>query len=140
VTTDAATRNVEALRDLLDATERRDRQLLRAGSALVHPDYEWSPLISGVEGRVYRGHEGVGSFLEDLLGSFDVRYADRDLRAIGDRAVLLLCTLEMRGLQSGAGASQELGVLWEFEAGRIRRGRAYDSHAEALAAAEALDA
>ena len=141
MTTDTATRNVEALRGFLDAIEVGDRDRLRALLAdFVHPDCEWSALVGEVEGTVYEGREGMGSFYDDLLGSFEVRYDHRELRPLGDRAVLLVCRMELRGRQSGVAVSQELGVTSEFEDGRLRRARAYPSHAEALAAAEALGA
>jgi ketosteroid isomerase-like protein len=141
VTTDMATRNVEALRGFLDAIEGGDRDQLRALLAdFVHPDCTWSPLVGRVEGGGYEGPGGMVSFFDDLLGSFEVRYEDRELRPIGDRSVLLLCRMELRGRHSGVAVSQELGATHEFEDGRLRRGRAYASHAEGLAAAEALGA
>jgi ketosteroid isomerase-like protein len=135
--------NAEANLDLAtrfhDAMEAGDRDVL--GTLLVdtlHPDCEWAPLVIGVEGQTYRGPDGARAFFEDFLDSFEVRYEDRQLRAIGDRAVLFLCRMALRGRASGVDVVQEMGVLYEFDDGLLRRGRAYPSHAEAIAAAEAV--
>jgi hypothetical protein len=135
------TENVAAFAGWLDTIERGSRDELRALIAdFIHPDCEWSPLVGEVEGGSYRGPEGIASFFDDLLGSFEVRYEDRELRPFGDHVVLLLCRMELRGRQSGVAVSQELGAMGEFEAGRLRRGHAYPTRGEALAAAEALGA
>jgi hypothetical protein len=44
----------------------------------------------------------------------------------------------LRARTSGVTLEQEMGVLYELEDGRFRRGRAYPSHAEAQAAAAEL--
>jgi hypothetical protein len=137
--------NAERLEEMFrradEAIERRDR---RTGERVVaeywHEDCEWTPLIAGVEGEsTYHGHEGVLKFFDDLTGSFDVRYRDVHFRPIGD-AVVFLSTIDLRGRESGVEVTRELGAVYVFEKGLIRRARAYDSHAEALRAAEELGA
>jgi hypothetical protein len=44
--------------------------------------------------------------------------------------------MDVRGRESDLEWETELGVVWEFDGGLIRRGRAFDSHAAAIAAAE----
>jgi ketosteroid isomerase-like protein len=133
--------NLEAIARFHDAMETGDREALAdLVREIAHPEAEWTPLVTEVEGGAYRGREGVLAFFDDFLGSFEVRYDDRELRALDDRAVLMLCRMEVKGRGSGAGASQEMGVLYEFEDGRLRRGRAFPSHGAALAAAKELAA
>jgi hypothetical protein len=131
----------EAVRDGASAIERRDRESLRRIVATGwHEDCEWVPLISAVEGEAsYGGHEGLLAFYEDLWNAFEVHYGDPDLRQVGG-AIVYLTTMELRGRESGVEVVVELGVVWEPDGDRIRRGRAFDSHAAALAAAEELDA
>jgi ketosteroid isomerase-like protein len=136
-----AARNVDAVRRSLDLVETGDREgLRRLVTEIAHPDCVWTPLIGeAVEGS-YRGPDGFVAFFEDLLGSFEVRYEDRDLRPIGEGAVLSLYRLRLAGRESGLEVDQQMGAVFEFEDGVLRRGQAYPTHAEALAAAEGLDA
>ena len=128
--------NVAAVRRFNEAMEAGDEDTLTAlAREIAHPDGEWTPLVVGVEGKTYRGSDGWGEFFADFLETFEVRYADPEFRSVGEEDVLMLCTMELRGRGSGVDVSQEMGALFEFEGGRLRRGRAYPSHAEALAAA-----
>lgn len=136
----SADANVATVRRALRTLTSANRQEVDAFVAeLVHADCEWQPFLSGVEGRTYRGPEGLREFANDLLGSFDVSYDVDEVRPIGDDAVLLLATMNLRGQGSDVAVRQELGVLWEFENGLIRRGKAMD-HRQAKAAAEAQGA
>jgi ketosteroid isomerase-like protein len=143
VTSVAATQHVEIIGRTLDTIESGNRgELRRLIDDTVHQDCEWFPLLARVEGggEGYRGPEGMATFFEDLVGSFEVRYENREVRALGDVAVLLICEMNVLGRESGLAVSRELGVIYEFEDGRMRRGRAYPSHAEALTAATERDA
>jgi hypothetical protein len=48
--------------------------------------------------------------------------------------------MSLRARESGVELRRELGIVYEVDGELIRRGRAYDSHAAALAAAEELRA
>jgi hypothetical protein len=132
---------IRRLPDAMRAIERGDREGLRQAVAEVwHEDCEWFPLIGGVEGETsYRGHDGIVQFSEDLANAFEVQYGDQEVRFVGD-AVVGLMSMHLRGRGSGVEINTELGVVYEIEDELIRRGWAYDSHAAALAAAEALHA
>ena len=135
-----ATRNVEMVRRTLDLAEEGDAERIRAMCLeTVHPECELTPLIGAVEGRRYHGPEGVIAFYEDLRGTFQPRWEDRDLQAIGEDAVLLLCQVKLRGRESDIEVSQELGCLYEFEKGLVRRCEVFGSQAGARQAAEVLD-
>jgi ketosteroid isomerase-like protein len=121
-----------------DAMEAADREALDAMlEEIAHPDCEWMPLVATVEGG-YRGKEETREFFSDFLDSFDVRYQDREVHEVGETGVLVLSNMSLRGRGSGVDVVQEMGVLYEFEGGLLRRGRAYPSHAEAEAAAQDL--
>jgi ketosteroid isomerase-like protein len=142
VTRSALSTGTEKVRALNEALQSGDREGFRELVArIVHPDSEWEPLITAVEGgHEYRGREGMADFFDDFLGSFEVRYIDQQLLPIGDDAVLFLTAMRVRGRESGIEVPREVGVVFEFEDGLVRRARAYESHDEARAAAEALDA
>jgi ketosteroid isomerase-like protein len=141
MTTETPSRNVEMVRRSLEAMEGGNRDAFRELiDQIAHPEVEWTPLIgTGVEGS-YQGREQIANFFEDFVGSFEVRYEDREIRAFGDRFVLLLARMRLKGRESGVEVDQELGSVYEFEDGLLRRGRAYPTHEEALAAAEAVNA
>ncbi len=132
-----AEENVATIRGFHEAMEAGDRATLAElleGS--THPDCEWYPLVAEVEGG-YQGREGARAFFEDFLAAFDVTYDELRIEPIA-AGVLVLCRMRARGRESGIDVEQEMGIVYEFDEGRWRRGRAYPSHAEAKATAEAL--
>src|SRR2546421_1688444 len=68
---------------------------------LWHPDGEFRPAVAGaVEETVYRGHEDLRRYWDDLFSSFsEVRLDDLEFRDVGDR-VLVLYQLNVRGRDS----------------------------------------
>jgi ketosteroid isomerase-like protein len=130
---------IEAVRRTWDAVERGDREALRALAAeAVHPDCEWTPLLAGVDGRVYHGPEGMVEFFSEWLDAFEPRYEDREYEQLSDEVVLATCHLRIEGRETGVGIEREVAVVTQFEDGLLRRGRAYDSRAEAVEAVKEL--
>jgi SnoaL-like protein len=128
--------NLEAIRRAYDALEGDDREeLVSLVEEAIHPECEWIPFVTGVEGRTYRGRAGMLEFVDDFLDTFSVRYEIETLRRVGPSGVLVLGSMTLTGRESGVEISQELGALFEFEDGLIRRGVAGD-RAKAIAAAE----
>ena len=86
--------------------------------AICHPDVELRPLIARVEGDVYRGHDGVRDWFDQLASSFDEREAPiRWIETIGDDSVLAEIALRLRGRVSGIEIDQTV-----FGAGHYRDG------------------
>ena len=128
------TARIEHLSAVVDAIRRGDRDdFRRRAERIMHPDCEWEPLITAVEGRDYRGPDGVAAFFEDFVGTFEVSSLDHELRAAGDGTVLMLATMRVRGRESGIEVPRELAVIFEFEGDLVRHARAYESHREAEA-------
>jgi ketosteroid isomerase-like protein len=133
------TTQIEAVRRTWDAVESGDREDLRALAAeAVHPDCEWTPLLSGVDGRTYHGPDGMVEFFEEWLGSFSPRYEDREYEQLSDDVVLASCRMWIQSRETGVEMQREIAVLTQFENDLLRRGRAYDSRAEAIEAARGL--
>ncbi|OLE35794.1 MAG: hypothetical protein AUG48_09670 [Actinobacteria bacterium 13_1_20CM_3_68_9] len=129
-----ASPNVELFEVGVDAYNARDPE---AFVARCEPDCEWHPFLSSrVEGTPgYRGHDGIRAWFRDIDSMFTQMRADvREVRDLGDR-VLGLGTIQARGRESGAEVSSPIGWLIEAPEGELRRGWAYASHEEALAAA-----
>jgi ketosteroid isomerase-like protein len=127
--------NVELVRRLFDAFNRRDAEAMLAG---MHSDFEWRPSLSpgGIEGNVYRGGDAIRRWLDEVSESWEVMEVHAsDHRVIDERRVLVLGRLRIRGRASGVPLEHELAHVWELDDGRARRAVAYPSRAEALAAA-----
>jgi ketosteroid isomerase-like protein len=130
--------DLEAISRAYAALEADDREALVAlVDEAIHPECEWVPFVTGVEGRTYRGRDGMLEFIEDFLGTFSVRYEIETVRPVGASAALVLGSMTLTGRESGVEIPQELGAVFEFEDGLIRRGKASDQ-ATAMAAAEAV--
>jgi ketosteroid isomerase-like protein len=123
----------ENVREALDAFNRRD---LDALLALSDPDIEITPLIVQMEGGgSYRGHEGVRSWWEDLLGVFpDFSGEIEEVRDLGDMTV---ARLRLRAHHAGSDARVEettwFAIEWRHD--KVIWWRTFRSEAEALEAA-----
>ena len=130
---------IDAVRRAWDAVEQGDRDGLRALAAeAVHPDCEWTPLLSGVDGRTYHGPDGMVEFFEEWLGSFSPRYENREYEQLSDDVVLASCRMWIESRETGVEMEREIAVLTQFEDGLLRRGRAYGSRGEAIEGAREL--
>jgi ketosteroid isomerase-like protein len=118
---------------LAPAFNRRD---LTAFLDLLAPDVEWVPILAVLEGRVYRGHEEIRRWIEDLATDWDFFevYYD-ELRDLGDQ-VLALGGGRARGRVSGVELGDQPATwLMDVAEGKIARMQTYTDREEALAAA-----
>jgi ketosteroid isomerase-like protein len=130
--TSAAGRNAELAHEAVEAFDRRDAE---AFIRYVSPNGEWRPfLTAGVEGGVYRGHDGIREWFATLDEMFDDISAElTDVRDLGDR-VVMLGTLRGRGRGSRVPVESPLGIVVDLdEDGLMRVGIAFPRHADALA-------
>jgi ketosteroid isomerase-like protein len=123
--------NLEVVENLYRAFNRRDMTRLLA---LLDPKVEWVPVLAVLEGRVYRGHDDVRAWVEDLASdweSFEVSY--EEMHDLGDR-VLVFGHWHARGRTSGGESAQPGAWLYEIEGGRVVRLQTFTNRGEALAA------
>jgi ketosteroid isomerase-like protein len=102
----------------------------------VADDFEWI-VSTPLDGRsVWRGREGFVEFMRTWTEQFD-DWSIRVERWIdaGEDRVVALTHQTATGKGSGVPVELNLGQVWEFEAGRVARTRAYLDHKEALEAA-----
>ncbi|HEX5821995.1 MAG TPA: hypothetical protein VFY30_09540 [Solirubrobacterales bacterium] len=133
------TPEIEILNRSWDAIERGDRDEFRAiAREFAHPRCEWTPLLSGVDGRTYHGPDGMVEFFEEWLESFVPSYEDRQFEELGSGVILARCRVHLESRESGVSIDREIAVLMEWQDGLLRRGRAFDTRAAALEAAEEL--
>jgi ketosteroid isomerase-like protein len=125
--------NLEVPRRLIDAYNRGD---IPSFLQLLDADVEWIPIMAALEGRVYRGREGVRQWLEDLARDweyFEPRY--EEYRDLGD-LVLVLGRWRARGRASGVELENQPATwLYEIKAGKAMRMQTFTDRGEALKAA-----
>jgi ketosteroid isomerase-like protein len=116
----------------VDAWNRRD---FEASVEWLHPDAELHPgAVGGVEGRAYRGREGLRRFWADIDEAFDeLSTSFDDVRDLGD-AVLGLGQMRGRSKQ-GVPVDFEYALLVRYRDGRVVWAQSWYGHEEALAAA-----
>jgi ketosteroid isomerase-like protein len=124
--------NVEIVRALTDAWNRGD---LDAWIEAFDRDCVFWPLRAQLEGRPYRGHDGLRRFADGLTEEWtQVRFAPGEIRDVGDK-VVLLSRFQARGRASGAELDFPIGVVGEVRDGKVTEARMFSDPADALEAA-----
>lgn len=101
--------------------------------ALVTADFEFVPIMAALEGHVYRGHDGVRRWLDDMGDYWETfKTEPNDFRDLGDR-VLALGHWNARGRASGVEINGQPAtwLAWIRE-GKIYRWRTFTDREEAL--------
>ena len=131
-------KNVELVRDLLEAFQRRDHE--RAFD-FYDPDIEWdatrvAELIPDLAG-VYHGHEGVRTYWREWLSAWkDLQFEVEDLRDGGEEVVALIRNQRQWGRHSGIATDiPSYGIVFTIRDGVVVRWRTYPDHESALEAA-----
>jgi ketosteroid isomerase-like protein len=101
--------NLERGRELLGLLSTGDFDGL---VGLTHPDVEWRSFFAELsEGGVYRGHDGMRKYADDLRDAWEmVRAEVDDGVAVGD-VVLLVGRIRYRGRGSGAEDATPAGCV-----------------------------
>ncbi len=124
--------NVEIVRQLVQAFNDRD---VDAMLPLIHPDAEIESLRAQLEGRAYRGREGVRQMFADFDEDWTfVRIHTERVSASGDR-VVALGRLHARGRASGADLDVPIGFVWTFRDGKAVHAKTFSDQDKALRAA-----
>jgi ketosteroid isomerase-like protein len=124
--------NVELARAVIDGWNRGDYD---AWIEAFDDDCEFRPLRAQLEGRPYRGHDGLRQFAHDLTLEWrQVRFALNEIRDVGDQ-VVVLARFHARGRASGADLDVPIGVVGRVREGKITEARMFSDPDEALKAA-----
>ena len=121
--------NTALLQQWFAATARRDVDTLLE---IASPDIEYVPIMAVLEGRVYRGHEGVRRWVEDLFEHWEAfEPVGHDFREQGNM-VIATGWWHARGRASGAQLDDQ-SATWivEFRDGRMTRLQTFTSNEEA---------
>jgi len=127
-----ARENVEIVRAAFDAWNRGD---LDAWVEAFDEETEFYPLRAQLEGRPYRGHDGIRRFIAEIEEDWqEVRFEIDELRELEDRNVGS-GRLKARGRASGVELDVPLGWFGRLRNEKIVFARFYSDPAEALRAA-----
>ncbi len=127
--------NVEIMRRGIEALNARS---VEAIERLVVPDGEWRPILTAggdLERPVYRGAAGMAQYMTDLDELFEgTEVHVQELDPIGPNHVLFGGRVTARGRKSGVPIDERLWAVWELRNGKILRGTAHRTKADALEA------
>jgi ketosteroid isomerase-like protein len=125
--------NVEVIRQMLEAFDRRDRA---AWLAFLDQDYEVVTSRFWPEAAPVRGPEAAWEFYVKTTEAFE-RYPIRNSEILdaGPDKVLIHLRYEARGRASGAEVEVNYWVLNTFREGRLARDEWFADRADALEAA-----
>jgi ketosteroid isomerase-like protein len=128
--------NVEVVRDVLEAQQRRDWEAFRR---LYDPGIEWQD-VSGLWGDwgTRRGFEDVRDAFVSWFEAFDhVSFDIENIVEAGDEVVASI-RISARGRESGLVIEQRIPTVWTVQRGRVVRVRGYRDEAEALDAVNVM--
>jgi ketosteroid isomerase-like protein len=128
--------NVEIVRAAFRAFEERDSE---AWVHCFHPTVELLLPRNVLEGGSYRGHTGVRRAIADAFETWEAFHFDiQDIREIDDRVVVLGRTTAV-GKGDAPAVEYQSANLCQMREGKIAYFRSYQSHNEALEAADLLE-
>jgi ketosteroid isomerase-like protein len=128
--------NAEIVKCAIDAFNRVDIEFF---ITLTTADFEWSPSMVAIEGKIFRGSEGIRAYFASLSDAWkEFLIIPGAFRDVGD-VVIMLGGLRGRGLNSDVTVDASLGMVIELRGRKISRIRGFLDHAEALRAAGAAE-
>lgn len=121
--------NIEVIRRLVEAFNARDLDTMLE---YVQPDAQLHPLRARLEGKAYRGHEGLREMLADFDEDWEfVQMDPEELRDAGD-TVVVLGRLRARGRTSGAELDVPMGFVWRLQDGKAAYAETFSDPEDAL--------
>ena len=137
-----ASEDIEAIRRIWDAWDAAFSGEDDAFLAGLSPEVEWVPLLAVLEGRVYRGHDGVREWLEELRHAWEVfEPIMEEFQDLGDGRYLVLGRWRVRARTSGVELqTQPASWLIQVREGKVARLQTFTNRQEALEVAERLRA
>jgi hypothetical protein len=125
--------NVEKHRHAIDGWNRRD---LEMWLEFADPNIEFFPFSAQMEGKVYRGHDGIRRLWEDYVALYpNLRIDVAQMRDLGD---VTLAHLQFRAADAGSDApiAQEMWQAAEWRDGLCIWWHSFRTEEEAVLAAE----
>jgi uncharacterized protein len=124
--------NVQLIRKLVEAFNDRDIDSVVQD---MLPDVELHPLRAQLEGKTYRGHDGVREMLADFDQDWEYVQVDAEEFRDADDEVVVLGRLRARGRASGIDLDVPMGFVWTLRNGKVVRVQSFSEQADAVRAA-----
>ena len=100
--------------------------------AVAADDVEFTSMIAEVEGTTFRGHEGIRTWWETVVGAFgDVHWEVLDVRGLGDRGI---AHIRMDGTLGEISLDLTMWLAARLSEGRVTWWSWYRTEQEALEA------
>jgi ketosteroid isomerase-like protein len=103
---------------------------------LTSPDFEFVPYLGSlIETSVYRGHDGLRSYFEDVRSAWEeIKVRQAEVREVGDHTISFG---ELRGKGRASGLEVQMSLAWvgDWRDGKLVRLVTYTNRDEALEAA-----
>ena len=129
-----STKDVETIQKGVSALNRGD---VNAVAATLAPDVELVPLRAVLDGSIYRGHEGLRRWLDDMSEDWsEFELTLDEIRELRPGCVLVQAKISLRGRSSGVAVDSPGAWLCDMRAAKVARIRFYADQEAALAAAD----
>jgi ketosteroid isomerase-like protein len=125
--------NVELVRRGMEAWNRED---LDALMALSDPDVEFASIFAGMEGRTYRGYDGLREYFDDMRDTWSEFHRDiEEMFDAGDDQVVVFFHLRGTARASGVSVDEDVTTVFRLRNGQLYRMVVFRDRDEALKAA-----
>jgi ketosteroid isomerase-like protein len=121
--------NVQIIRQMVEAFNERDFEGMAQN---MEPDAELYPLRAQLEGKIYRGHDGLREMLADFDQDWEFVHMDAEEFCDAGDQVVLLGRLQARGRASGVDLDVPMGFVWKLREGKVVYARSFSEQADAL--------
>jgi ketosteroid isomerase-like protein len=105
---------------------------------LLHPKVVWTAIEGAPDAGTYRGHVGVGRYMQDWLDNFEFHGGSVSLEEVVEIGDRLVCLQHVTGVGKGSGIESEIryACVYAFDTDqRITEVNEYATREEALTAA-----
>ncbi len=100
-----------------------------------HPDCEFTSVMGEVDQQMYRGHEGIRRYLDDMAEAWkEWRLDVNEVVAVAPDTVVATFTAHLVAKESGVPLENQRAFVAVLSQGKVLRARVYPSRKEALEA------
>jgi ketosteroid isomerase-like protein len=125
--------NVEVVESGMEAWNREDMETL---IALSDPEVEFVSIFAGMEGRTYRGYEGLREYFADMRDTWTEFHREIEgMIDAGDDQVVVFFRLHGTARVSGVPVDERVTTVFRLRRGRLYRMVVFRDREEALEAA-----
>jgi ketosteroid isomerase-like protein len=125
--------DVDLVRKAMDAWNRED---MKALTALSDAEVEFVSIFAGMEGRTYRGYDGLREYFADMRDTWIEFHREiEEIVDAGDEQVVVFFRLRGTARASGVPVDEQVTTVFELKRGRLYRMVVFRDREKALKAA-----